>query len=131
MKKIISIFTITIVLISCKESNKGVMADNKGPNDGKETYIPNSKKDTINVLEYIEIANEPQQRAAGGATEKIESKKIIKYDDNNPDTILATIHYKGIIHPPTTGNPPPSKPFERIEKYQLFKVNGNWKAVKK
>ncbi len=130
MKKTNILLAIAIIICSCKTKPKEYRADNRGPNDGKEPFTVITKKDTINVLEYIEMANEPQQQAAGGGTEKIQSKTIVTYDDSNMDTIKATILFKGVIHPPAIGNPPPGKPFERLEKYIFCKIKGDWNAVK-
>ncbi len=67
-----------IVVCSCKTKPKSFLADNRGPNDGKEPFLHEVKKDTINVMEFIEMANEPKQIQVGGTTEEIKKKNDYK-----------------------------------------------------
>jgi hypothetical protein len=115
-----------ILLISCNNTKKETYANNRGPNDGKEPEIV-KVKDTIDVFDIIERNSSPKQILVGGSVEEITNKKIISYKDVNKDTILASVQYKGVVHPPAIANPPSDKPFERTAKYKLYKINGDWK----
>jgi hypothetical protein len=129
MKKIFPFIVTTILLYSCNnKTDKGTNANNRGPNDGREPEIV-KVKDTIDVFDIIERNTAPKEMLDGGSTEEVIARTITSYNDANKDTILTTVHYKGIMHPPAIGNQPPDKPFERNVHYKLYKSNGEWKMI--
>jgi hypothetical protein len=118
-----------MALISCN-NRKENMANNRGPNDPHKMEYP-IQKDTIDVYDIIERNTEPKKALDGGESEEVLTSTIVKYDDANKDTINVAIKVTGIIHPPAIGNPPPKKPFERLEQFKFYKANGEWEFEKR
>jgi hypothetical protein len=127
---IIVVATLFFIISGCNLKSKST-DDTAAVLKPQEQPTETSKVDTAKIIALIEQKLQPSPVAAGGNKTEINSRTIKFYNDSNKDTTLVMIQVKGTtIMNKSIPNAGPDKPYEGIEKWKLFKVNGILTAFK-